>query len=509
MSHKCNDSAQKITQKKKVSSDCVNPFLTQTEWWINPDTGSDNNNGRTPETALRTHREFACRISNGEYNVLQNVLNVHLPVGLPPSDPIQGILLIVDSGGAVRYLGGVANVIYSGTITALTPQNHFIGLPAALVAEYAGFGVDISAPPGPVGGQPWEITDAAIPDTALWFDAIGLGQRLRITSGPNEGLIAWALKDLTPDGQPNTLRTSNWAFVSVFPDAFITPGTPVVGDSYDIEELIAVTVGYNDVLIGVPDFSNPIFPALTYENLHIVPQQEFGGFFTIPDNNNVLFFSCKTDVDIFINSSGVTSLNCMNIGFGAVAGCFLFIFAGALMLGQITADGGGFIRPDGDFIIQSASFTAARNGGSWQGGSFAMFDSGALRSFLGSQMGLIVSDFGFPAVLWGSGNNFGCLVGAVSEWFFIDLAVGNIQGNNGDFGIIFFGAFTNTLAKIQMARAFDEAQGAGATYTDDRLCTWENLMVTPIAAGGFRDIFNGSAAVRPQSMSTMLWQRSF
>lgn len=189
------------------------PFLEQAEWYINADTGSDSNDGKTSGTALASWAELARRW--GPDPILPQTTDIFIETDLAEDIFVQGTVYL-EGQSFLRIFGSVAETLYSGSITAKT---------------------DLDA----ASNQPSEITDAAVGD----WDTAGpggtslIGHRIRLTSGASAGAVAWLAKRLAATtARTSPFGTQNTAIVP--PQFFSFLVDPGVGDSYSVERLTTV-----------------------------------------------------------------------------------------------------------------------------------------------------------------------------------------------------------------------------------------------------------------------------
>jgi hypothetical protein len=113
----------------------VNQWLHQTQWYIDADNGSDQNDGTTPSTALATHAEFARRL--GPNPLVQNIIYVDILSDLDEYLELEASFLGEDAGIWYRaapkavvgdtcqawtsLAGGVESALQGTTVTDFTP----------------------------------------------------------------------------------------------------------------------------------------------------------------------------------------------------------------------------------------------------------------------------------------------------------------------------------------------------------------------------------------------------
>jgi len=191
----------------------------QAFWFISAATGNDANTGLSPDQALKTAAELACRL-RGKLIEPPIVLTptpvrkvlVTILDDLPSSDPlaIQATL----GPDTILQFQGIATVVSQGTLTAVTPP--------------------VVAPAGATA--PYKVTDAARTSWPLFM-------RLRIPNAGGSGLdaISYVAEDLGA-GQAATL---DWSIPNPAPFPGATPVVISPGEAYVIEKLTLFTFGSN------------------------------------------------------------------------------------------------------------------------------------------------------------------------------------------------------------------------------------------------------------------------
>lgn len=293
----------------------------QTNWFIDPINGNDQNSGNSSSLAIKTITEFmtrtggVIRAGNTPGMTIQLVGSGTWPV----TDSFRLIGLDIAYGHKL-ILRGTVSTLSSGTITAVTAINRATNTPYSITnsgLSASGFGTGVTS-------------------------TGGFKKRFRIPTGARAGAIAWGVKD---PGGAKTIRTSNWEI----------PGgssvTPVVSDPYVIEQLTTIpdlvidvnSYGQNDDAINnsveIYDIALPIsiFGASTFNSVtlrstgwgtiaffgcqvwHVLSQAQVANF----DN-------CQLD-----HSNMVSGSVSINAGYGS---------------GTIFCYPGSFVFIDGDYI---------------------------------------------------------------------------------------------------------------------------------------------------------------
>lgn len=430
----------------------VSDESTQATWHVRPSTGSDANNGLTSASPVATGVELSNRL--GRYNRIAQATTVNLPEGLPATDALSLIVVFDDlnaSGAGILAKGGVKTTLGTGTFTsAPTAEN-------------------------PATNTTWSVVNSALPSANSW--AALVGKRIRITSGPRVGLMAWILKDLGS----KTARTSEWAVVDAWPGLSVTLGTPQSGDAYAVEDLQQVSLGAIDTLFQNIDYNDPGFPNISFQDLEI----RDAGLFQPRSLADIRFYGCTVvpqldasycQYALALNTHFVNGI-VVNHGGQCVA------YAGS-SFGDCVASTGGQFRPDGNFIAQGANIMSLDTGGLVLGKCAALDSDSGIVSVGGGAIQLTGGPFG-AGVCWGSGGSGNGLTlapgGKVmisgfnpSNRFYITGANGDYSGGT-DVG--------DPFDASPLMYAFDSSASPPG-WTTGRTCTWANYFAA-IADGGF------------------------
>lgn len=177
--------------------------LSQSDWYVDPVSGDDDNDGATAATALRTWGEYAERVGGNVVVVAQtvNILNdiaedLRVSATYTQGLTIQGQRTTLLSGtvsGAAAW-DGTTSPVTPGTLTDLT--------------------------------LPGDWTDSGPGGSSL------VGKMIVMTSGTHVGKTGWILADIGG----KTARISQLIDVFTF-----GTGTPGVGDTFDVVDLTSVT----------------------------------------------------------------------------------------------------------------------------------------------------------------------------------------------------------------------------------------------------------------------------
>lgn len=171
--------------------------LTQSDFYVDPVNGSDDNLGDTAATALKTWAEYTRRIGTG---VVVGSQQLHIL-----GDLSESTYVLRGSYPQGLIVSGQLTQLATGTFDAVA-------------------GWDPTTTP---------VTEGRITDATKDFTTLE-GRMLRVTSGAKTGLVAWVLKG-DPAGAGTTVaRVSAW----FDPFTFVS-GPPSAGDTY---EVVAPTV---------------------------------------------------------------------------------------------------------------------------------------------------------------------------------------------------------------------------------------------------------------------------
>ena len=176
----------------------------QAAWFVDPQnaygTSSDEANGATAATALRSYRELARRLTHASIVVAVVVtVRSNLAAGDTPSFTCR-----VGTGGSVRF-EGVPTLVYTGAVTAFTPHA-------------AGAAADDN-----------QMVDATVPASFTASGMLANGILFQRTNGT--ALYWYAMADLGGAPPAATLRTSDPAELGG------VQTNPVAGDTYTASSL--------------------------------------------------------------------------------------------------------------------------------------------------------------------------------------------------------------------------------------------------------------------------------
>jgi hypothetical protein len=457
----------------------LSQFLTQNTWWIDPAAGSDANDGLTEPTAIKTFAELARRWGPGLPTVPQNT-TIHVLGDVPVTDPIQ-IQISIPDDVLVEVKQETTNIVRSGTVTAVVAMN-------------------------PAAQQPWVVTDTSV---ANW--AAEIGMRLRVTSGPNVGIISWVAKDLgAAAARISNTVTDNAEDLSIA-NSWVNLGAVAVGDPYVIETLHTAYMGkvlvqlagggsgttladltlqslvFRDFSFLNQDFYAPtsIGPSISFANCWLNAQ------FMYPFGQVAFVNSCLQDAIAPGSSTPTVNGAQIQFGSGGQAGTGTTFAAGC----YISAFLSGWVAPGTGFFVSNPLMQAGVIY-MYGPGSLAICDEDGIAFFDATIESPIILEAGavfisstgsFGALtIWGNNNvGVGVQVGDGSKFYVDPGTVMLLTGTGGDF----------SLGGKTTARTWDETANA---YTTARACTWANLAL-PIASGGF-----GNRAIDVASQATIL-----
>lgn len=190
------------------------PYLTQTDWFIDPVNGNDANDGATAATALQSPGEIARRWNGRVFSPLVMTVNVTYLAGTY-TEPLvlSGCAFIMPTTVTIQ---GVMVQQYSGSISVFTNAN-------------------------PGGNVRSQLQDNAMPNFAVHAQ-----RRLRMTSGGAVGQCTFVCP--TAGGGPTIANVGQFTASSVS-----TQTNPLANDTYVIETFASVFPGIYINLQGVPN----------------------------------------------------------------------------------------------------------------------------------------------------------------------------------------------------------------------------------------------------------------
>ena len=454
-------------------------WLVVPTWYINATIGNDEYDGQSATVLgtvgpLRTHAELERRWNKGRLtppvtppSATAALCIVNIMTSLPNTDPVNVDVELAINGTVSTYLwyqGGPESILYSGTLTAVTPK-------------------------APATNQAWQYTDAAIVSWATY-----LGQRVRITTvGTNENTISWVAKDLgaltarsSEPVLPNNM-TPGAALTTRAGSTVVTYKTPVVGNTFNIEALMVITLGCVNVRFEAPaagSASQFLFGEFNFRSSNFWSISTQGG--AVSAN----FYSCSVPFVSVFSRCNIAFNDChIRDGLAIYAGAFIGISAGLSLVNASTNRGleiwgGGFTAFAFDFMVQGSGirgtgftiqsacvFDSVAQVTTNPGGHGVLIGTAQRTSKRPGGVGLGQASINAVIELWGSGNaGAGMYVESGSSFTYPTTAVPTITGALGDFRL------NNTVT----SRAWDEAGGA---YTAPIANTWANLALA-VAGGG-------------------------
>lgn len=418
----------------------------QTDWFIDPVGGNDENTGLTALTALKTHAELQRRW--GSYGTLlaASTITVTIVSDLATTDPIVTTGLRLGAGQLLVYKAADAAVLAAPTAFNVTPQN-------------------------PATNTPWSIQG----NGGAFNFAPYVGNRVRVVGGPNNG-ATFTILDTTGGGltaiidAPVTLPTSS-------PLAFgVGISAVTAGDALQIIQQVKVEVDQIQMTFAL-DEPAAGSPFLTFDNL------ELGGTYWDPVYPQGQLIGCKVTCGVAFEAlntvfaygthfTGTPSVNSDSVLVLNAGSCVTAFAGNAALVGF-----GGSLNFDADVVLYGGGFVA--EGGFHQVAQLAVFNASAGFLNTGAGISMITSNssvqtFGSiygASRIWGANNAMGVSVPPGGTFDSTVASTKTITGAGGDF----------QLATQTTGRAWDE--GAGA-YTTARACSWANLTAL-IGGGGF------------------------
>lgn len=457
-----------------------NKALNQRDWFINALTGDDRDRGDSPSTALKTYGQLARRwghwgrlYTDYDSNLGCRPVFVNVMSDLPEQDVISS-RMILGFDTSLFYLGGVAEVVRAGSITAVVAEDR-------------------------AANQTLNITDSAVP-AGFWADKAG--HRVRITSGVRAGALFYIATALGPQtfrasaaARPDDL--TEWGYppmVGVFGD--LDYFVPQVGDTYVVERMRRFNLanmkihaeGYTE---NEGSFSQGVnFAELDSTSVDWASTSQS----SLDLNCGFDFVACRIALaHIRTTAVGNSFSNCALISDNHIDAPSARVHGG-LVMGPFT-NRTFFLACHNTTenwtvtgtLLSNVLFQNARPTGNFEIHSAGIFDCKASASHSPGGHALVITRntrvidagaYGSPTnpALWGSGNaGAGVYVDAGASLTFPSNAAMSLTGGGGPI----------QLAGATQARAWDEtANGNAGGYSSLRALTWSNMSAT-IAAGGF------------------------
>ena len=447
-------------------------WLYASNWYINATTGSDENVGQTALAPLRTHGELERRWGGGILRppiafLTIRLCTVNIQTSLPTSDPVFPTC-VIGPAAVLWYRGQVETVLYSGTFTGVVAVN-------------------------PATDQPQHLTDAAIGNWTPY-----LFKRWRITTaGARFNTIGWVARDLAAQtcrsSQPQLPGNMNLANSALWPIAVGgAVQVPQVGDTFNIENLVAITLGPIETTITEGGSLSASDGKLVFGELAVRPNPiGLTVNMSSTGSSGIAPYSCELPRLIVQNTNFANFSNNRYYDFLQVAG------GGSIAFNAGLADGGtqGIgveIFPTGlalfgqNFMCQNVGV----RGTNIVAQQLCVFDSAVTGNNPGGH-GLAIGRFRTTVTsttnqvswanvdtLWGTGNGgTGLFIngGSVVNYTNGGVARLRITGAGGDF----------RLNNNAIANVWDQTANAGAgAWLAPRATTWVNLAAT-VATTGF------------------------
>jgi len=447
-------------------------YLSITEWFVDSINGSDNNDGKTALTALKTEAQLEKRIPDGSQlngtinsiDPLSTIFAVHYLNDLPPDDPIgfQNWKLPGDTAsqfGLLALLGESTDptkIKHNGIITGFTDYNGNLNQFATL-------------------------TDALVADFTPYVNL-----RIRITTpGPTFGLYAYIKKDIgggmvitSPFSMTNDVSAPLPLALNFYLNI---PGTPNIGDAYVIEDL---TILYFKSPTTTDAQSNGTFGV---SDARIKPFAN--GWTSLLSSAFSNYSGCIFDGIVVKNQDGYNPFmfNC----------CFTGEIQSYTNICNI--DGGTYdfinIRPRGAITLSGGCLCVGGNGVLVQGllriadsAGFLDVPTAAITTTGKSLLLVIPFSPGAPALVWGNVPDIGIYNGPGTQTLWDSINIPDnvnpigIQGNGGP------GTSDVRLGDYAQpnARAFDESTGlyTAGDIALAPLCSFANLSGAAFSSGG-------------------------
>lgn len=215
----------------------------QSNWFIDPINGNDQNTGDSTSKAIKTIAEFMTRTGGIIRAGNSPGMTVQL-VGSgvwPTTDHFRLVNLDITFGHKLILKGTVSSLAI-GTLTSVATINRATNTPYSVGDTglgASGFGSSVTAT-GP------------------------FKKRMHITSGTRAGAIAWGVKD---PGGAKTTRTSNWRVPN------INDVTPIVSDPYSVDQMTTIP----DLIVELKTHGGPFIPGTNAVEIYDIalPQSLF------------------------------------------------------------------------------------------------------------------------------------------------------------------------------------------------------------------------------------------
>jgi hypothetical protein len=438
-------------------------------WYIDPVNGSDNNDGATPATALRTNAGFMTRMTGGIASIweVQSNTAVYYLSYPPDNDPLY---LDID----LRVRGDGSN---SSPSVDVYYQVDFYA-PSLSVASSGTFS-DVTTRTRSTN-TPYMVADGSV-------DTSGdVGRRILIPSGPRAGATAWVA--LAPAaGQRRTSEWVQWTTATL-----TEPVTPEIGDPYEVlESSGALHLGRINILPTTGSSTDSAFPssALSFHGFDFHPANDDSMIPIFNGGAILVFDNCSFNngeyafITLILSGDNTSTLTYLpNCSTGMTGAANLWVMSGdfttniieaGLYSGAVAALQGAGLTIDFDTLLQANSSVPLL--GAESGGTLRVVTCGIMDVHF--QAGVVVghdavvwafgeSDSGYTPQIWGTTSVdgiFGMLVLSGGSFRYVPGTLMTVTGPAGDFAL---DGNTN-------ARAWDDTAGA---YTANIACTWANLI---------------------------------
>lgn len=245
------------------------PYITQTEWYVDADNGSDANGGASWADALKTPAQLAQRFY-GVFDPSATSVNVYLRGTFTEAIALHASFT---DAAAVVTVRGELSTLHAGTITTYTAFDPTTDIRAS-VAESS---TDLSA---------------------------YVGKRLRVTSGAVEGAVTHVA---AASGQTALVGQ----FSRVLSTGSVSTSNPTNGSTYAVEEYETEIPAFDIDITGARTVLRDLRIHSTSDSSTI--RSHMHGSFDAPASCNV--FGCEFVADITTNLGGNCSLSsCRNTG---------------------------------------------------------------------------------------------------------------------------------------------------------------------------------------------------
>lgn len=336
-------------------------------WYVDFTSGNDEADGALVGTALHSLAELVRRV--GYDAVFEQDTTIHTSGTHTAEDALRCNWTLISTPDSfaigdmrrVWFRAAAATVDYTGTFSAVQAINRATNTACVVTNALDPWPV---YPVVPTVGGPftWSTSD---------------GWRLRITSGPRAGAIAWVANSGNTMG-PTTRRTTNWIIEDADPVLGFTEVAPQAGDTYAREACPALFI--DDVIVHGNVGPNAWWSYLGFDGYTVFGRHGFDTQDTspvwIPITNMAggftVFRNCNIGVSIWATQVAANSscymLNCSSYPQAFAGIGFVYIDAGVVHPAAYAAQGSR-VFVDGGCMGNAGGFVAL------DGGTMSLMDA--------------------------------------------------------------------------------------------------------------------------------------